>query len=72
MLVLEDELTAVPRGAEKVYKTGDRWTNGVGPEFAHELWNRGKIMAEFSLMGLLPKGAPVSVLVTKFSVLVTK
>jgi quercetin dioxygenase-like cupin family protein len=65
-LVLEGELTAVARGVEKVYKTGDRWTDGVGPEFAHELWNRGKIMAKFSLMGLLPKGAPVFVLVTKY------
>ena len=65
LLVLEGELTAVTRGVEKVYKTGDSWTDGVGPDSAHELWNRGKIMAKYSLMGLLPKGAPVSVFVTK-------
>ena len=65
LLVLEGELTAIERGVEKVYKTGDSWTDGVGPEYAHELWNRGKVMAKYSLMGLLPKGAPVSVFVTK-------
>jgi uncharacterized cupin superfamily protein len=65
LLVLEGELTAVTRGVEKVYRTGDSWTDGVGPDFAHELWNRGKIMAKYSLMGLLPKGAPVSTFVTK-------
>jgi quercetin dioxygenase-like cupin family protein len=65
LLVLEGELTAITRGVEKVYKTGDSWTDGVGPDSAHELWNRGKIMAKYSLMGLLPKGAPVSVFVTK-------
>jgi quercetin dioxygenase-like cupin family protein len=65
LLVLEGELTAITRGVEKVYKTGDSWTDGVGPDSAHELWNRGKIMAKYSLMGVLPKGAPVSTFVTK-------
>jgi quercetin dioxygenase-like cupin family protein len=65
LLVLEGELTAITRGVEKVYKTGDSWTDGVGPDSAHELWNRGKIMAKYSLMGMLPKGAPVSTFVTK-------
>jgi quercetin dioxygenase-like cupin family protein len=65
LLVLEGELTAITRGVEKVYKTGDSWTDGVGPDSAHELWNRGKIMAKYSLMGVLPKGAAVSVFVTK-------
>jgi quercetin dioxygenase-like cupin family protein len=65
LLVLEGELTAVTRGVEKVYKTGDSWTDGVGPDSAHELWNRSKIMAKYSLMGVLPKGEPVSVFVTK-------
>ena len=36
-----------------------------GPESGSYRMNTGKIMAKFSLMGLLPKGAPVSVLVTK-------
>ena len=65
LLVLEGELTAVTRGVEKVYKTGDSWTDGAGPDFAHELWNRSKVVAKYSLMGLVPKGQPITTYVQK-------
>ena len=65
LVVLEGELIYVENGVEKVFKAGESWTEGAGPEHAHELWNKGKTMASFALMSMMPKGGALTTFVTK-------
>ena len=65
LLVLEGEITFIEKGVEKVYKVGDSWTDGVGLERAHEIWNRGNTMVKYLVMGLVPKGVPAQTFVVK-------
>jgi quercetin dioxygenase-like cupin family protein len=65
LVVLEGELTYIEAGVEKTYKVGESWTEGFGPEHAHELWNKGKTMASFALMSMMPKGATLTTFVQK-------
>jgi quercetin dioxygenase-like cupin family protein len=65
LVVLEGELTYIENGVEKVYRLGESWTEGFGPDHAHELWNKGKTMASFALISMMPKGATLTTFVNK-------
>jgi hypothetical protein len=52
-------------GQQKVYKVGESWTTGIGPDSGHALWNKTKTMAKYVVMGLIPKGATAQTYITK-------
>jgi quercetin dioxygenase-like cupin family protein len=65
LVVLEGEITYSEKGVDKTYKVGESWTDGIGPEHPHELSNKGKTMAKFALMSMMPKGATLTTFVQK-------
>jgi quercetin dioxygenase-like cupin family protein len=66
VLVIEGELTHEDaNGQQKVYKLGESWTTGTGPDTGHALWNKTKTMAKYVVMGLVPKGVVTQTYITK-------
>ncbi len=65
VLVLEGELTHEENSKFESFKAGESWTAGIGPERAHGLWNKGKAMAKYVVMGLIPKGSTPQTYSTK-------
>jgi quercetin dioxygenase-like cupin family protein len=59
--VLSGELTLTEKGASRVVKTGDSWTENIGDQ--HSVINTGSIPTRVVVTTLLPKGAELTTLV---------
>jgi quercetin dioxygenase-like cupin family protein len=59
--VLSGELTLTEKGASRMVKTGDSWTENIGDQ--HAVLNTGSVPTRVAVSILLPKGAEVTSMV---------
>jgi quercetin dioxygenase-like cupin family protein len=59
--VLSGELTLTEKGASRMVKTGDSWTENIGDQ--HAVLNTGSVPTRVAVSILLPKGAEVTTVV---------
>jgi quercetin dioxygenase-like cupin family protein len=59
--VLSGELTLKEKGAEKIMKTGESWTENPGDR--HAVVNAGTVTTRVAVSFLLPRGAEVTTIV---------
>lgn len=59
--ILSGELTLKEKGAEKIMKTGESWTENPGDR--HAVINAGTVPTRVAVSFLLPRGAEVTTLV---------
>lgn len=63
VLVLSGEMTLREKGAERILKAGESWTENPGNE--HSVINAGDVSARIAVSMLLPKGAEATTLIKK-------
>jgi quercetin dioxygenase-like cupin family protein len=61
VIVLSGELTLTEKGASRMVKTGDSWTENIGDQ--HAVLNTGSVPTRVAVSILLPKGAEVTSIV---------
>ena len=61
VLVLSGEMTLREKGAERVVKAGESWTENPGNE--HSVVNAGTVPARVAVSMLLPKGSEATTLI---------
>jgi quercetin dioxygenase-like cupin family protein len=59
--VLSGELTLTEKGAERIMKTGESWTENPGDQ--HAVVNAGRAITRVAVSILLPRGAEVTTIV---------
>jgi quercetin dioxygenase-like cupin family protein len=59
--VLSGELTLTEKGASRVVRAGDTWTENIGDQ--HEVLNTGSVPTRVVVTVLLPKGSAVTTIV---------
>jgi quercetin dioxygenase-like cupin family protein len=59
--VLSGEMTLKEKGAERVVKSGESWTENPGDQ--HSVVNAGTVIARVAVSMLLPKGAEANTIV---------
>jgi len=63
VLVLSGEMTLREKGAERVVKAGESWTEDSGNE--HSVVNAGSVTARVAVSMLLPKGAEATTIIKR-------